>query len=194
MGNNLTNIFSNLFSTKKEVRILTLGLDGAGKTTFLYKLRLNENVITIPTIGFNVENIKFKNLNFTIWDIGGQDKIRPLWRHYFYGTNAIIFIVDSADLERIDEASEELHKLINEAELSNVPILIYANKQDLPKALSTAEITSRLSMNNQMNSQMNSIKNRKWVVQPSSIPNGVGLYEGLDWLSKAISSSSSSSN
>ena len=184
MGNNLTNIFSNLFSTKKEVRILTLGLDGAGKTTFLYKLRLNENVITIPTIGFNVENIKFKNLNFTIWDIGGQDKIRPLWRHYFYGTNAIIFIVDSADLERIDEASEELHKLINEAELSNVPILIYANKQDLPKALSTAEITSRLSMNN----QMNSIKNRKWVVQPSSIPNGVGLYEGLDWLSKTISS------
>jgi len=183
MGN-LLSLLTNVFQGTKEVRLLTLGLDAAGKTTFLYKLRLNENVVTIPTIGFNVESVKYKNLNFTIWDIGGQDKIRPLWRHYYHGTHGIIFIVDSADIERIDEAAEELHKLMNEAELWQVPVLIFANKQDLAGALTAAKITDRLNMT--------SVKDRKWLVQGSSVSRGDGLFEGLDWLAKAISSSNKS--
>ncbi|XP_077000939.1 ADP-ribosylation factor 1-like isoform X3 [Tamandua tetradactyla] len=85
MGNIFANLFKGLFS-KKEMRILMVGLDAAGKTTILYKLKLGEIVTTIPTIGFNVETVEYKNISFTVWDVGGQDKIRPLWRHYFQNT------------------------------------------------------------------------------------------------------------
>lgn len=64
-----------------------LGLDAAGKTTILYKLKLGESTITIPTIGFNVETVQYKNINFTVWDVGGQHLVRPLWKHYYPGTN-----------------------------------------------------------------------------------------------------------
>ena len=70
----------------KEMRLLMLGLDAAGKTTILYKLKLGQDVTTIPTVGFNVETVTYKNVKFNVWDVGGQDKIRPLWRHYFSGT------------------------------------------------------------------------------------------------------------
>ncbi|KAH1000363.1 hypothetical protein HUJ04_000276 [Dendroctonus ponderosae] len=85
MGNVFANLFKGLFG-KKEMRILMVGLDAAGKTTILYKLKLGEIVTTIPTIGFNVETVEYKNISFTVWDVGGQDKIRPLWRHYFQNT------------------------------------------------------------------------------------------------------------
>ncbi|XP_030302237.1 ADP-ribosylation factor 1 isoform X2 [Calypte anna] len=85
MGNIFANLFKGLFG-KKEMRILMVGLDAAGKTTILYKLKLGEIVTTIPTIGFNVETVEYKNISFTVWDVGGQDKIRPLWRHYFQNT------------------------------------------------------------------------------------------------------------
>ena len=77
---------------KKEMRILMVGLDAAGKTTILYKLKLGEVVTTIPTIGFNVETVEYKNISFTVWDVGGQDKIRPLWRHYYQVWLHVIFL------------------------------------------------------------------------------------------------------
>jgi len=85
MGGAFAKLFSGLFG-KKEMRILMVGLDAAGKTTILYKLKLGEVVTTIPTIGFNVETVEYKNISFTVWDVGGQDKIRPLWRHYYQNT------------------------------------------------------------------------------------------------------------
>merc|ERR1711892_1638929 len=94
-----------------------VGLDAAGKTTILYKLKLGEIVTTIPTIGFNVETVEYKNISFTAWDVGGQDKIRPLWRHYYQNTQGLIFVVDSSDRERIQESHDELHKMLNEDEL-----------------------------------------------------------------------------
>ena len=97
--------------------MLLLGLDAAGKTTILYKLKLNELVQTIPTIGFNVETVEYKNLRFTIWDVGGQEKIRNLWKHYYTNTNALIFVVDSNDKKRIDIAAKELHFMMNAEEL-----------------------------------------------------------------------------
>jgi hypothetical protein len=109
---------SKLFG-KKEMRILMVGLDAAGKTSILYKLKLGEIVTTIPTIGFNVETVEYKNISFTVWDVGGQDKIRPLWRHYYQNTQAIIFVVDSNDRDRITEAREELMKMLNEDEMRN---------------------------------------------------------------------------
>ncbi|KAL5541449.1 hypothetical protein UlMin_009159 [Ulmus minor] len=94
MGLSFAKLFNRLFA-KKDMRILMVGLDAAGKTTILYKLKLGEIVTTIPTIGFNVETVEYKNISFTVWDVGGQDKIRPLWRHYFQNTQGLIFVVDS---------------------------------------------------------------------------------------------------
>merc|ERR1711988_815542 len=93
MGLAFGKLFSKLFG-KKDVRILMVGLDAAGKTTILYKLKLGEIVTTIPTIGFNVETVEYKNISFTVWDVGGQDKIRPLSRHSFQNPQGLIFLVD----------------------------------------------------------------------------------------------------
>lgn len=83
-------------------------------------------------VGFNVETVEYKNIQFTVWDVGGQDKIRPLWRHYFQNTQGIIFVVDSNDRDRIVEAREELQRMLNEDELRDAILLVFANKQDLP--------------------------------------------------------------
>jgi len=168
------NIFQMLFSTKKEKRILMVGLDAAGKTTVLYKLKLGEIVTTIPTIGFNVETVQYKKINFTVWDVGGQDKIRPLWRHYYSNTNGLIFVVDSNDRDRIHEAAEELQKMLREDELKDAVLLVFANKQDLPGAMSVTEMTDKLGLH--------SVGARKWYIQSTCATSGDGLYEGLDWL------------
>merc|ERR1712048_152977 len=134
MGLTVSNLMSRLFA-KKQMRILMVGLDAAGKTTILYKLKLGEIVTTIPTIGFNVETVEYKNISFTVWDVGGQDKIRPLWRHYYQNTQGLIFVVDSNDRERIDDAREELQRMLSEEELRDAVVLVFANKQDLPNAM-----------------------------------------------------------
>jgi len=157
-----------------------VGLDAAGKTTILYKLKLGEIVTTIPTIGFNVETVEYKNISFTVWDVGGQTKIRKLWRHYFANTDGIIFVVDSNDRERIVEAEQELHNMLDEEELRNSVLLVFANKQDLPNSMSTAELTDKL--------KLNTMKNRKWYIQATCATQGTGLYEGLDWLSNELAS------
>jgi len=110
MGLTISSVLTRLFG-KKQMRILMVGLDAAGKTTILYKLKLGEIVTTIPTIGFNVETVEYKNICFTVWDVGGQSKIRPLWRHYFQNTQGLIFVVDSNDRERIAEAEKELQNM-----------------------------------------------------------------------------------
>merc|ERR1712242_247933 len=117
-------------------------------TTILYKLKLGEVVTTIPTVGFNVETVEYKNLSFTVWDIGGQDKIRKLWRHYYLGAAGVIFVVDSNDRDRIEDAREELAKMLAEDELRDAVLLVIANKQDLPEAMPTAELTEKLGLQN----------------------------------------------
>ncbi|GFS90364.1 ADP-ribosylation factor 6 [Nephila pilipes] len=169
MGKLLSKIFGN-----KEMRILMLGLDAAGKTTILYKLKLGQSVTTIPTVGFNVETVTYKNVKFNVWDVGGQDKIRPLWRHYYTGTQGLIFVVDCADRDRIDEARQELHRIINDREMRDAIILVFANKQDLNEAMKPHEIQEKLGLTR--------IRDRNWYVQPSCATTGDGLYEGLTWL------------
>ncbi|XP_068443002.1 ADP-ribosylation factor 4 [Clinocottus analis] len=178
MGLTISSLFGRLFGNT-QMRILMVGLDAAGKTTILYKLKLGEIVTTIPTIGFNVETVEYKNICFTVWDVGGQDKIRPLWRHYFQNTQGLIFVVDSNDRERITESIEELQKMIQEDELKNAVILVFANKQDLPNAMGVSELTEKLGLQ--------SIRNHAWYVQATCATQGTGLYEGLDWLSSELS-------
>jgi len=177
MGLAFSRVFQRLFS-KREMRILMVGLDAAGKTTILYKLKLGEIVTTIPTIGFNVETVEYKNINFTVWDVGGQDKIRPLWRHYFQNTQGLIFVVDSNDRDRSAEARDELHRMLNEDELRSAVLLVFANKQDLPNAMTAAELTEKLGLQ--------SLKARTWYIQGTCATSGEGLYEGLDWLSAEL--------
>jgi len=174
MGINFSTLFQSLFG-KKEMRILMVGLDAAGKTTILYKLKLGEIVTTIPTIGFNVETVEYKNISFTVWDVGGQDKIRPLWRHYFQNTQGLIFVVDSNDRERVQEAKDELNKMLGEDELKDAVLLVFANKMDLPQAMSCADLSEKLGLS--------AIRGRRWYIQSTCATQGDGLYEGLDWLS-----------
>ncbi|CAH8507499.1 unnamed protein product [Heterobilharzia americana] len=178
MGLTISSIFQRLFG-KKCMRILMIGLDAAGKTTILYKLKLGEVVTTIPTIGFNVETVEYKNISFTVWDVGGQDKIRRLWRHYFQNTQGLIFVVDSNDRDRIGESADELNKMLSEDELRDVVILVFANKQDLPNAMSIAEVSEKL--------RLREIRNRPCHIQSACATQGQGLFEGLDWLSNELS-------
>jgi ADP-ribosylation factor protein 1 len=171
------DLMSILFP-KRDVRGLIMGLDASGKTTLLYKLKLGEIVTTIPTIGFNVESIEYKNYKFTLWDIGGGDKMRMLWRHYYQNTQLIVFIVDSADKERMSLAKEQLDLLLREDELRDSMLLVFANKQELPGAMRVQEITEKLGLQ--------SLRRREWYIQGACTLTGDGLYEGMDWVSSSL--------
>merc|ERR1712166_115507 len=134
MGLAFTKIWQRMVG-KTEMRILMVGLDAAGKTTILYKLKLGEVVTTIPTIGFNVETVEYKNISFTVWDVGGQDKIRRLWRHYYQGSQGLIYVIDSNDRDRIEDAREELSHILGADEMRDAALLVYANKQNLPGSM-----------------------------------------------------------
>ncbi len=149
------------------------------KTTLWYKLKLGDVVTTIPTIGFNVETVEYKNISCTVWDIGGQDRIRPLWRQYYQGTNAVIYVVDSNDRDRVEDAREELSKMLSEDELQDSVLLVFADKQDLPNSLTAAELAEKLGLH--------SLRNRKWFIQSACATAGDGIYEGLDWLTDVLS-------
>jgi len=178
MGNLISSLLSSLSSISHK-RIIMLGLDAAGKTTILYKLNLGETVYTVPTVGFNVETIKYKNISFDCWDIGGQNKIRVLWKHYYHGTHAIIFVVDANDPSRIDEAKEELYRVLSDDILSDAALLVFANKIDLPHGLSVSEVADKLELQTKMT-------RRQWHIQGSIGVSGQGLYDGLDWLCAAL--------
>jgi ADP-ribosylation factor protein 1 len=175
MGAKISRFF-DMFA-KKDARIVMVGLDAAGKTTVLYKIKLNDVVTTIPTIGFNVERVEYKNLRMTIWDIGGQDRLRPLWRHYYENTNGVIFVLDSADDARMKIARDEIHKMMEDPLLAEAKLVVFANKQDMPNAMSASEVISTLELKR---------LRQDWYVQPTSAATGLGLYEGLDWLASKL--------
>ena len=179
MGFFFSKLWNNLLG-KKGIRILMLGLDVAGKTTILHKLgkEEKEKVNILPTIGFNVESLDYKDWNFITIDLGGADKMRLLFRHYYQNTEGIIFVVDSNDRDRIEDAAEELKKMLAEKELEDCCVLIMANKQDLNGALSTDEVTKALGMEN--------FAGRTWFVQGISCLTGQGLEEGLNWMNSVL--------
>lgn len=179
MGLLFSRVFQALFGSK-EVRILILGLDNAGKTTILYKLQneTDEAVQTIPTIGFNVETLQYKNIKFQVWDLGGQTSIRPYWRCYYPNTDAIIFVVDSADKERLNVARQELQAMLEEEELKEAILLVFANKQDQKGALNAKDVSEALSLPD--------VRNRQWSIQETCAVKAKGLFEGFDWLVTCI--------
>uniref|UniRef100_A0A0A9ZH93 ADP-ribosylation factor-like protein 1 n=2 Tax=Lygus hesperus TaxID=30085 RepID=A0A0A9ZH93_LYGHE len=132
----------------------------------------------MATVGFNVEQIQYKNLRFSMWDLGGQTNIRPFWRCYIGNTAAIIYVVDSADRERIGLAKHELWSILQEEEMVNTHLLVFANKKDQPDAMSEIEVAMEL--------ELRRIKDRRWFICRSNALNGEGLTTGLDWLASAV--------
>lgn len=179
MGVRWSKLFSGLTWRKQPVRLLMLGLDGAGKTTILLRLKLGEYLTTVPTIGFNVERVTYKSLTFVIWDCGGQDALRQLWRTFYKGTQALVFVIDSNDQQRLKDAKYELGQLLMEHELSNCPVLVLANKQDLPHALGGPAMADKLGLNKLGD-------RRTWRMQETCATTGEGLFDGLDWLATKV--------
>ncbi|XP_060761835.1 ADP-ribosylation factor-like protein 14 [Neoarius graeffei] len=155
-----------------EARVLMLGLDGSGKSTLLYKLKYNEAVVTVPTVGFNVEMLETNEKGFvlTVWDVGGQHQMRAYWEHYYEDTAGLVFVVDSKDKTRMIEAKQELEKILGNKSLKGLPLIVLANKQDLPGAASTGDITESLNL-------MEICGDRRWFLQPCSAKTGAGLDE-----------------
>mgnify|MGYP002041475227 CR=1 FL=1 len=175
MGNPFSYI-KKIFS-KKEAKVLMLGLDAAGKTTILYQLKLGLQVETIPTMGFVYESIEYKKFKLSVWDVAGQDSLRPLWKHYYQNTKAVIFVVDSSDKARIDLAKNELHKILNDDELKDATILLLANKIDLD-GLSPEEVANNMDFER--------VKNLKKKCMGVVGLTGKNLDKALDWLASNI--------
>lgn len=193
----------NRLFPKKEARVLMVGLDAAGKTTILYKLKLGEIVTTIPTIGFNVETVGYQGMEFTAWDVGGCDKIRPLWRHYYQNTQAIIFVIDANDRDRMlasgpyatdpySTAQGLFIQTLKEDELRDAKVLIYLNKTDLPNAVSVEEFRGLFQLDELFSERK--VLPREYFIQPCVALTGEGLYEGLDWLYHALTDKSKTSS
>ena len=173
MGLAISSLWGYLSGTT-EHKIVMVGLDNAGKSTLLYRLHLGDVIETQPTVGSNVEEVSHRSVRFQVWDLGGQDKLRRVWSTYYVGAAAVVLVVDSLDRARLPLLREELGAITSAAELAGAALLVFANKQDLPGAMTAVEITQQL--------QLHGDKERAWQIQPCSAKEGSGLYEGLDWL------------
>jgi ADP-ribosylation factor-like protein 3 len=177
----LLSILKKLKKTDQDARILVLGLDNAGKTTILKKLS-NEDITQIqPTQGFNIKSIQTHGFKLNVWDIGGQKVIRGYWSNYFETTDALLFVIDSSDRRRLQESGQELAELIEDEKLAGVPVLVFANKQDLLQALPANEIAEKLGLHN-----LPQRGDRVWNIQACSAKTGEGLEEGMEWLLKIL--------
>jgi len=167
-------------TAKKELRILLLGLDNAGKTTIL-KTMASEDINHIqPTQGFNIKSVQSQGILLNVWDIGGQKTIRPYWKNYFENTDILIYVIDSADRKRFEEAGLQLAELLEEEKLTATPLLVFANKQDLLNAARAQELMDSMHLND--------IRDRAWQIQPCSATTGEGLSNGMEWIKKNIKS------
>ena len=168
---------------RKEANILIVGLDNSGKTTIINHFKPPEEKLNeiVPTVGFNVEKFRLKNLSFTAFDMSGQGKYRNLWEHYYRGVEAIIFVIDSSDPLRLVVAKDELEMMMNHDGLkskTNIPILFFANKMDVKESISSVKISQMLGLD-----QMN---NKIWHIQASNAVTGEGLIDGIEWLSDQL--------
>eukprot|EP01017_Pseudomicrothorax_dubius_P003615 TRINITY_DN10555_c0_g1_i2.p1 TRINITY_DN10555_c0_g1~~TRINITY_DN10555_c0_g1_i2.p1 ORF type:complete len:187 (+),score=17.02 TRINITY_DN10555_c0_g1_i2:63-623(+) len=178
MGLFISKIWSRLFDSDSQYKIIIVGLANAGKTTILYHLHLGRVVSTQPTIGSNVEEVTSRNVQMQVWDLGGQETLRSAWSTYYENTNAVIFVIDSTDTKSIITSKVELHNILKDDALKNTFVLIFANKQDLPEAMKEAEISELWSLHE--------IKSHEWHLQSCSATTGEGLKEGMEWLTERL--------
>ncbi|XP_053455793.1 ADP-ribosylation factor-like protein 14 [Nycticebus coucang] len=166
----------------KQAQILLLGLDSAGKTTLLYKLKLAGDIVTIPTIGFNVETLELgRGLSLTVWDVGGQETMRTAWGCYCENTDGLLYVVDSTDRQRLEDSQREFEHILKNEHIKRVPVILLANKQDLPGALTAMDITRKFRVKKLCS-------DRSWHVQPCCAVTGDGLAEGFRKLTESVKS------
>lgn len=165
---------------EKELRILILGLDNGGKTTLLKKLNGEPIDEIAPTLGFNIKTLEYKDMKLNMWDVGGQKSLRSYWRNYFEQTDGVIWVVDSADFDRMDDCKRELASLLVEERLAGASLLVVANKQDLSSSASPEEIEELLGLRN--------LKSHNWRIFACSAVTGENLIDAVDWLCSDISS------
>ncbi|UZJ54642.1 hypothetical protein CBS101457_003962 [Exobasidium rhododendri] len=165
MGVAFSSLWGSLFG-QKELKICILGLDNAGKTTLTYQMTLGQAVATAPTVGSNTEHFTFKNLRFLLWDVGGQASLRASWTQYLANTDAVVFVFDSTDRERVGLAREELHRVAGDEQTSKTPILLFANKQDVSGCMTPADISESLALT--------SLRLQNWHIQGCSALTGKG--------------------
>lgn len=176
---------SSRFFGQPQFQVVVMGLDNAGKTTMLHTMKNRQGgqiEMTIPTVGLNVKTLEFqgsaKFLTLQAFDLGGRKNFRPLMRHWFAKTDGIIFVVDSNDRRRLEDAKFELHRILAEDNLYGKPLLVLANKQDLTGAAKMSDMVDGLSLH--------SLRNRRWYIEETVAKTGSGLWEGLDWLTNAM--------
>ncbi len=166
----------------KSSNVLVVGLDNSGKSTIINQLKPSrEKAAELhATVGFQVEKFRFGNVRFTMFDMSGQGRYRNLWEHYYADTQAIIFVVDSADKVRLCVVKDELDAILQHKDITSgsIPVLFFANKMDLPAAVSAAEISKLLGLD--------SVTTRAWRIVRSNALTGGGLEEGMKWLSAQI--------
>ncbi|KAA8910941.1 hypothetical protein TRICI_003952 [Trichomonascus ciferrii] len=159
----------------RELKIIIAGVSGTGRTTVLYKLKDGGDITTIHTVGFHMETVKHRGRSCIMFEVGDQDKHRPFWREWWQSVEGLIFVVDSTE-QNFEETQAELQYRLQDDKLASAPLLVLANKQDLPNALPTTKLTQIL--------ELDLIKDRPWHIQPTCATSGQGLHEGLDWLVK----------
>ncbi|PWA02970.1 hypothetical protein BB558_000863 [Smittium angustum] len=164
---------------EKEMRILFLGLDNAGKTTVVKSIMKKDVNKISPTLGFTIDSFEHNGFTVNAWDVGGQRSIRPYWKNYFEKTEGIVWVVDSADRSRLHDCSEELKSVLSEQRLLGASLLILANKQDIDSAASLAEIAKGLDLE--------SIWGHSWKIYACSAITGEGVMEGISWVVGDIS-------
>uniref|UniRef100_A0A3P8Y8H2 ADP-ribosylation factor-like protein 3 n=1 Tax=Esox lucius TaxID=8010 RepID=A0A3P8Y8H2_ESOLU len=165
-------------SPEQEVQLLLLGLDNAGKTTLLKQLASEDVRHITPTQGFNIKSMQSQGFKLNVWDIGGQRKIRPYWRNYFENTDVLIYVIDCSDRKRFEETGQELAELMEDEKLSMVPLLIFANKQDVMTAAPASELAEGL--------KLHTIRDRVWQIQACSAVTAEGVQDGMTWVCKNI--------
>ncbi|KAF1372011.1 hypothetical protein PFLUV_G00277050 [Perca fluviatilis] len=160
-------------------QVILMGLDSAGKTTLLAQLLTGQVMETSPTIGFNVGTLNLdKKTSLTVWDVGGQKSMRDNWSYYLDDCQALVFVVDSSDPARLPEAQKVLKKVLSEKKLEGVPLMVLANKNDLPNAMNIQQISTQLFLPQ--------YEDRRWEIQACSGLKGLGLQQAFTSINKLI--------
>ncbi|KAK2909175.1 hypothetical protein QQF64_000731 [Cirrhinus molitorella] len=164
---------------KKTPQVLLMGLDSSGKSTLLYRQQRGVLMETSPTVGFNVATVQLdKKTSLSVWDVGGQGTMRPNWKYYLEGCKVLVFVVDSTDRARMGEAQKALKKILNDEHLKGVPLMVLANKKDLPNSMTIREVSTLL--------ELDRYTDRKWEIQACSALKGLGLQQAFTSIAKLM--------